>query len=158
MKLIIYPPRFKDLPTVEIQVPETLSHKDNQILYGYTQPSKPYDRTLFVHIVLAQATTKAHLKTLTQELRDVVRKKWPRTVYEIIHIDEEYRSNQAFIYFQLKRKENSVVSPRLLSTPLPKVTPPPEPSLRKKLRSKRAVSRPSKPRKHHSRSRSRSKR
>ncbi|HLC84785.1 MAG TPA: hypothetical protein VJH22_03265 [Candidatus Nanoarchaeia archaeon] len=158
MKLIIYPPRFKDLPTVELDLPADLVHKDLQILYGYTQPSKPYDRTLFIHLVAPEATTKAHLKKLAGQLRDLIRRNWVKNNYEIVHIEEDYRSNQAFIYFQLKRKENSVVSPRLLSTPLPKVTPPSEPALRKKLRSKRVVARSRVPRKHQRSAKSRSKR
>jgi len=117
MKFTLWAPEFKDLPTVVLHLPPELSKKTIQILYGYTQPSKPYDRTLFLHLVTPVKTSRAQLRKLTTQLRNLVKKNWDKTHYKIVDIKEDYKSYQSFIYFQLKR-EQEVISSKSLATPL----------------------------------------
>lgn len=122
MKFSIWPPRFKDLPTVHITLPATLTRKGINILYGYTQPSKPYDKTLFIHLVTPVKTRNAELRKLTVQLRNLIKKAWDGSHYAIVKVNEEYKSYQSFIYFQLKHTESAVVSSQLLARPL-KISP-----------------------------------
>jgi len=123
MKFTLWAPEFKDLPTVHLNLPPTLSKKGIQILYGYTQPSKPYDKTLFVQILTPVNTKKAELKKLATQLKSLVKKGWDKSKYKIIKIEDEFKGYQCFIYFQLKRTDTAMISSKSLATPLsvPKV-------------------------------------
>ena len=118
MKLTIYGPELKDLPDVKLTLPRKFENKNVQILYGYTQPRKPYDRTLFIQLILPIHTTKRTLKSMTNELKRILKKSWDKSNYEIVKVDDEYKSYQSFLYFQLKRVHRALVRPGLLSTPL----------------------------------------
>ena len=150
MKLTIWAPELKDLPTVRLTLPKEFEAKDVQILYGYTQPRKPYDRTLFIQLVLPVHSTNRTLKSKAALLKKIVKKSWDKQNYEIVAVDEEFKSNQCFIYFQLKRSNKVMISDRLLSTPLkvekikePRATPAKKRAgSRKKTGAKRSVKKP----------------